>query len=255
MKPGSRWKSAVCEAQLVVVRPPNVAGELQCGGAAVVPIDEAGAPTGTEFALQVNGLSLPDREAAVRAEVRAGNVPAFWREFVEVRGEHAVFSVAPDYLCVGSDEDYWLAPLTPTAAQLIADDLGCILPTRKMVDEIYRAAPLKLAPSPIVPSKAMTTVPVFNQHNATVRAHVRRSIAGDACRATAGPEAARSWKPLRTRARSTIAPGSTRPSASSRTSIRSSGNRRIHTTWSRTRPSPPTTMRPSWHCTTGRTPR
>ena len=46
LKPGSRWKSAVCEAQLVVVRPPNVAGELQCGGGAVVPIDDASVPTG-----------------------------------------------------------------------------------------------------------------------------------------------------------------------------------------------------------------
>ncbi|MCX6953143.1 MAG: hypothetical protein NTV51_13395, partial [Verrucomicrobia bacterium] len=65
----------------------------------------------------------------------------------------------------------------PTAAQLIADDLGCSLPTRKMVDEIYRAAPLKLAPSPIVPSKAMTTVPVFNQHNATVSAQRSAALA------------------------------------------------------------------------------
>ncbi|ALH80380.1 hypothetical protein [Sphingopyxis macrogoltabida] len=46
LKPGSRWKSAVCDAQLVVVRPPKAAGELQCGGAAVLPIDDAVAPTG-----------------------------------------------------------------------------------------------------------------------------------------------------------------------------------------------------------------
>ncbi len=46
LKPGSRWKSAVCDAQLVVVRPPKTAGELQCGGAAVLPIDDAGSPSG-----------------------------------------------------------------------------------------------------------------------------------------------------------------------------------------------------------------
>jgi hypothetical protein len=46
LKPGSRWKSAVCDAQLVVVRPPKTAGELQCGGAAVLPIDDAALPTG-----------------------------------------------------------------------------------------------------------------------------------------------------------------------------------------------------------------
>ena len=46
LNPGSRWKSAVCDAQLVVVRPPSVAGELQCGGAAVVPIDDIKSPAG-----------------------------------------------------------------------------------------------------------------------------------------------------------------------------------------------------------------
>jgi hypothetical protein len=53
LKPGSRWKSAVCDAQLVVVRPPSAAGELQCGGTAVLTIDDAAAPTGaisTDFA-------------------------------------------------------------------------------------------------------------------------------------------------------------------------------------------------------------
>lgn len=37
IKPGSRWKSAVCSAELVVVRPPSSAGLLACGGAEVVP--------------------------------------------------------------------------------------------------------------------------------------------------------------------------------------------------------------------------
>lgn len=53
LKPGSRWKSAVCDAQLVVVRPPKAAGELQCGGTAVLAIDDAATPTGAinpEFA-------------------------------------------------------------------------------------------------------------------------------------------------------------------------------------------------------------
>jgi hypothetical protein len=38
-----------------------------------------------------------------------------------------------------------------------------------MVDAIYRAAALKLDPLPIPPSPAMTSVPVFEQHNAMVR--------------------------------------------------------------------------------------
>ncbi len=41
LKPGSRWKSAVCSAEMVVVRPPKSAGELQCGGHPVVAIADS----------------------------------------------------------------------------------------------------------------------------------------------------------------------------------------------------------------------
>ena len=36
LKPGSRWKSAVCTAEFVVVRPPSASGDLACGGHSVV---------------------------------------------------------------------------------------------------------------------------------------------------------------------------------------------------------------------------
>ena len=32
LKPGSRWKSAVCATEVVVVRPPSAAVVLECGG-------------------------------------------------------------------------------------------------------------------------------------------------------------------------------------------------------------------------------
>ena len=44
------------------------------------------------------------------------------------------------------------------------------LPTRKMVDAIYAAATVRLTPSPIPPTTAMTTAPIFAQHNETIRA-------------------------------------------------------------------------------------
>ncbi len=61
LKPGSRWKSAVCDAQLVVVRPPASAGELQCGGSAVLPIDDATAPTGIVDAAFSEGVAIGKR--------------------------------------------------------------------------------------------------------------------------------------------------------------------------------------------------
>src|SRR3978361_915064 len=37
LKPGSRWKSAVCDAELVVVRPPKTAVTREWGGQPVAP--------------------------------------------------------------------------------------------------------------------------------------------------------------------------------------------------------------------------
>src|SRR5207249_9970029 len=113
-----------------------------------------------------------------RSQIAAGNVPDFLRKLSPVtvtniadgKTNTATFYVTPDYLAIGSDEDYYLTHISPTTAQRIADSLGCCLPTRKMVNDIYAAASVKLAPSPILPGPAMTTVAVFSNHNATVRA-------------------------------------------------------------------------------------
>ena len=61
LKPGSRWKSAVCDAHLVVVRPPSAAGELRCGGAAVVPIDDISTPSGTVDPGFADGVAIGKR--------------------------------------------------------------------------------------------------------------------------------------------------------------------------------------------------
>jgi hypothetical protein len=143
-----------------------------------LPDRAANAPTGSEFVQRISSADFAGREQQIFSEITAGNVPNFLRQFQPVtvtnicggRTNTATFFVAPDYLAVGTDEDYFLAPMTPMTAQLIADRLGCTLPTRKMVDDIYAAAEVKLAPAPISPSPAMTTVPIFAQHNAMVRA-------------------------------------------------------------------------------------
>ncbi|ABF52629.1 hypothetical protein [Sphingopyxis alaskensis] len=61
LKPGSRWKSAVCDAQMVVVRPPSIAGELQCGGAPVLPIDDPAPITGGVSAEFADGVAIGKR--------------------------------------------------------------------------------------------------------------------------------------------------------------------------------------------------
>jgi hypothetical protein len=61
LKPGSRWKSAVCDGEFVVVRPPKGGGELTCGGAPVVA-HSAEKPAGASLAAdQAGGTQLGKR--------------------------------------------------------------------------------------------------------------------------------------------------------------------------------------------------
>lgn len=156
-------------------------------GAQVLPLPErpADAPTGTAFVQHIEAMEPSAREHAIAREIFSGNVPDFLRRLSPVNIIHvadgltnqATLHVTPDYLAVGSDEDYFLAPLSPTTAQRLADELECILPTRKIVNAIYTAANVKLEPSPIPPSSAMTTVPVFAEHNALVKTQRAASLA------------------------------------------------------------------------------
>lgn len=142
-----------------------------------LPERHPGALKGGEFVEGLKVLKLHEREDQIYSQIAQGNVPDFLRKLCPVIVSHvhlgqtntATYFVTPDYLALGSDDDYFLTPLSPMVAQKIADLLGCVLPTRKMVDDIYAAAELKLAPAPIPPSPAMTTVEVFEQHNRSVR--------------------------------------------------------------------------------------
>lgn len=143
-----------------------------------LPERSAAAPTGSEFSRHVSALDFANRESEIQKQVLAGNIPGFYRRFcpitvtnmVEGAVRKAIIFVAADYLAVGSDEDYFLVPMTAVTAQRIADGLGCVLPTRKLVNDIFAEAAVKLPPRPIPPSPEMITVPVFAEHNAIVRA-------------------------------------------------------------------------------------
>jgi hypothetical protein len=123
-----------------------------------LPPRPAIAPSGSEFYKSVFNVDRVQRELLAEREILAGNVPTFLRFFVPIetsiaaadgRRIRAVYFVLPDYLSIGSDSDFARIPLTPMTAQPIADSLHCFLPTRKMVDDIYRAAVVKLEPVPM----------------------------------------------------------------------------------------------------------
>jgi hypothetical protein len=144
-----------------------------------LPPRQPSAPKGTAFALSIADLPLDEREETILAEVKAGNVPPFLRKLVPVTVSagtvNASYWVAPDYLAIGSDDDYFLTPLSPLTAQAIADRLDCVLPTTKMVDDIYASATVKLRPAPIPPSPSMTSVAVLSNQGPMLQTRYRRT--------------------------------------------------------------------------------
>ena len=143
-----------------------------------LPPRPADAPPGSTIVAALEHLPRQEREERLLAEYLRGNVPAWLRTLVPVTVERPLgvrtvtvtFHVTPDYLAVGSDDDWFLTPLSPGVAQRIADVTGTSLPTPVMVDAIWRAATATLGPDSIAPSAAMITIPVFADHQRMVRA-------------------------------------------------------------------------------------
>jgi hypothetical protein len=60
LKPGSRWKSAACSSEIVVVRAPVGGVTLECGGHAMTPAADA-AGAGELSAAHANGTAAGKR--------------------------------------------------------------------------------------------------------------------------------------------------------------------------------------------------
>jgi hypothetical protein len=114
--------------------------------------------SGDQFYKSVFSEDRIERETAAKNEILTGNVPRFLRKMIKIKTSitgvdgqiiHAYYFVTADYLSIGSDNDFARIPLTPMTAQSIADSLNCFLPTRKIVNDVYKAAKVKLDPVPM----------------------------------------------------------------------------------------------------------
>ena len=124
-----------------------------------IPLRKANAITGDAFYHQAFAMKWKERDSFAVKEILAGNIPSFLKKLCPVHVSItdstnnkkiiATYYVMPDYLSIGSDDDWARINITPMAAQQIADSFHCFLPTRKMVDDIYKAATIKLEPVPL----------------------------------------------------------------------------------------------------------
>ncbi|HUJ00999.1 MAG TPA: hypothetical protein VLY46_12220 [Usitatibacter sp.] len=147
--------------------------------AANLPQRAPSTPRGSEFAHGVAGSSGPQRDAEVVRDLLAGDVPRFLRHLVPVvmSGRTAdgspaevTLCVMPDYLSVGNQDDFVRVPMGLSAALTVADAYGFMLPTRRMVDAIYRQAQVRLAPQPLPPGDAMRSTSYLVRHNEMIDA-------------------------------------------------------------------------------------
>jgi hypothetical protein len=130
--------------------------------------------SGSSFMQRTANMSRAQKDQAIIQAITSGNMPSFLRNFRDVTvrrrlsdgREHTItYKVMPDYLSIGSDSDFVRVPMTPMAAQAIADRFGCILPTTQMVDDIYQNAATRLSPQTMTPNSSMTSNSYFTQHS------------------------------------------------------------------------------------------
>ena len=142
-----------------------------------IPPRPANARGGRAFIESTNRLTRPQREVAIFEEISQGNVPEFARQWKTIQATftgrdgqaHTVrYQVLPDYLCIGSNDDFIRIPMDPHTAQRLADLFGAVLPTRKMVNDIYSQATLKLSPQPKPPGAQMMSSPYYLSHQEMV---------------------------------------------------------------------------------------
>jgi hypothetical protein len=142
---------------------------------AIPPRPPAAVPA-SEFVRRTAALGEAARDPAIAAELMAGNLPAFLRQLrpvtlADARAQARVtICVMPDYLALGSDDDFLRLPMGLPTALEVADRFGFVLPTARMVDAIYEQAEVRLRPQPLPPGDAMRSIGYFWQHQGRIQA-------------------------------------------------------------------------------------
>lgn len=123
----------------------------------------------SELLTQIRGMhASPERDARiVRAALDGSLVTWPWCQ-VPLPDGRGYFEAAADYVSIGEGHDWVRVPLGGPAYQLLADELGAVLPSSYMVELIWRASPVKLKPQPFQDLTAMTSTPRFYEHHGLI---------------------------------------------------------------------------------------
>lgn len=133
--------------------------------------------SGREFMISIDTMEFWKREDMIVEAILSGNMPSELKQFQKIvfttpivdsveilRKPHKVeMLVLPDYLSVGSDDDFVRMPMGPLAAQQIADSLNCILPTTYLVDRIAEVSEGHIDIFPFRPLGGRNMMPIVFQ--------------------------------------------------------------------------------------------
>ena len=75
----------------------------------------------------------------------------------------------PDYLSIGSNQDFIRIPMGLYTAVEIADKFGFVLPTTKIVDAIFQQSVFRLRPEPMQAGPEMRSTAYYLIHNQKIR--------------------------------------------------------------------------------------
>src|SRR5262249_44171812 len=144
-----------------------------------IPQRPGDAITGSQFARETAGWPDRERQRAAASELARGNLPQSWRQLipVELRYEPAAGDpvtatiwVMPDYLAIGPDDDFLCAPLWGPRGPAVGSRSGCVVPTPKMVDAIYRQSRAHLEPQPMPAGPQMRSIAYTERHQQMIDA-------------------------------------------------------------------------------------
>lgn len=127
-----------------------------------LPSRPADALPGSQFMESIMKMgATANRDDLIVKEVIRGNFPDFLRKLVPItineKGNSVTYSVMPDYLSIGNDQDYVRVPISGPSAQRVADAFSMMLPTPRISDQIHDASSVKLAPKPL---SQMSSLPI-----------------------------------------------------------------------------------------------
>lgn len=196
---------ALVAVLLTVIPPPPCDGEAGPGDAATarsvgpsrtapIPPRAKRAIGGSEFGRRTTGLAGRTRQRMATTEILSGNVPAFLRDLRPIEmvaspdsaaavGSLVVW-VMPDYLAIGSDEDFLRMPLTRPSIAEVAAAFGMAIPTTRIVDAVYAQCERRYRPQPMPPGPQMRSSAYYLEHQKMIQQQsvgwpLRSLVAGD----------------------------------------------------------------------------